>query len=100
VRLILTGESGHVNQGSAQVVRVAALLELDGGGGRVLGRVGDGVRLASLEARGQSLEVERDGHGRGNEGSARENNLEELHVDVWWWWGKLRRLIKELYRYV
>jgi hypothetical protein len=49
------------------------------GGWLVLGGVGDGVALASLDTSG-GVGVNGDGKGRGDEGSARNDNLEETHV--------------------
>jgi hypothetical protein len=46
----------------------------------VLGGVGDGVALASLNT-ASGVGVDGDGEGRGDEGSARNDNLEETHVD-------------------
>jgi hypothetical protein len=47
----------------------------------VLGRVGEGVGLASLDTAG-GVGVDGDGEDGGDEGSARNDNLEETHVDV------------------
>jgi hypothetical protein len=52
----------------------------DEGHGRILGGVGDGVALAGLNTR-RWVGVNGSGEGRGEEGSARNDNLEETHVD-------------------
>jgi hypothetical protein len=52
----------------------------DKGSWLVLGRVGEGVGLASLDTVG--VGVDGDGEDGGDEGSARNDNLEETHVDV------------------
>lgn len=54
-------------------------LAQDDGGGSILGRVGQGDGLASLDRLGPRVEL--DGESGGDEGSARENDLEETHVD-------------------
>lgn len=64
--------------GNGLEVSGKALAEDEGRGG-ILGGVGDGVALASLDRR--RVGVDGDGEGRGDEGSARNDNLEETHVD-------------------
>jgi hypothetical protein len=73
-------EKQHTNGGNGLEVGGQALAE-DKGGWLVLGGVGDGVALASLDT-GSGVGVDGDGEGRGDEGSARNDNLEETHVDV------------------
>lgn len=53
----------------------------DEGRRHVLGRVGDGVGLSSLNTTG-GVGVDGGREGTREEGSARNNNLEETHVDA------------------
>ena len=50
----------------------------------VLGRVGDGVGLASLNTT-SGVSVDCDGEGSRDEGSARNNDVEETHVNGSGW---------------
>lgn len=54
------------------------LAEYEGGRGVVLGRVGDGVGLTSLDRAGPGVEL--NGQGRSDKGSARDNKVKEAHV--------------------
>ena len=70
--------SAGTNGADGVEVAGGALAEDEGGRG-VLGGVGDGVALAGLNTRGR-VGVDGDSKGRGDEGSARNDNLEETHV--------------------
>ena len=69
----------HTNGGNGLEIGGETLAE-DEGSGLVLGGVCDGVALASLNT-ASWVGVDGDGEGRGDEGSARNDNLEETHVD-------------------
>lgn len=55
------------------------LAEDEGGGGVVLGGVGDGVGLASNDAGREGVDSQ--SGSSSDEGSAREDSLEETHID-------------------
>lgn len=71
------GGSQRTGQGleGGEVGRLS--LAEDDGGGSILGGVGDGDGLASLDALGPGVEL--DGESSGDKGSARKNDLEETH---------------------
>jgi hypothetical protein len=71
-------EKQRTDGGNRLKVGGRALAE-DKGGWLVLGGVGDGVALASLDT-SSGVGVDGDGEGRGDEGSARNDNLKETHV--------------------
>lgn len=72
----------HTKSGNGVQIVGRSLTEDDLGGHLVLGGVGDGVGLASLNTRLRVVIDGELGHGTSEEGSARKNSSEETHVVV------------------
>ena len=72
--------SGSADGGNSLKVGGGTLAKDEGGWGLILGRVGDSVGLSSYDTAGGVI-VDLDGEGSGDEGSARNKDLEETHVD-------------------
>lgn len=69
----------HTN-GTDCVKSIRGTLAEDKGSWLILGRVGDLVGLSSNDTAGW-VGIDGDGEGRRDEGSARNDDLEETHVD-------------------
>lgn len=72
--------SGSANFTNSVEVGGDTTAEDEGGWGLVLGGVGDGVGLACLDTAGR-IGVDGQGHGGRDKGSARDDDLEETHIN-------------------